>query len=153
MTILSDLGDLLEVPSLTLCTHEADGTIHAAPLWFDHRDDRLWISTTRDSRKIANLRRNPALTAVLDRGTHIAALEGAMISGTAEIIDDTEQVTHLSMRIAHRYAEMSPPRLPDDYEQMIHAQIPDRVVIAITAQRIRRWDTRTPLSADGAPPA
>ena len=52
----------------TMCTTNADGSIHAVAMWYGFVDGCLAFETKLKSQKVANLRRNPNLTVALEDG-------------------------------------------------------------------------------------
>jgi PPOX class probable F420-dependent enzyme len=66
-----------------LGTHNADGTIHISPLWFDYQDGDVLLGTQEVTRKIANIKRDPQVTVLIDGVDPV--LQGVLIYGTAEL--------------------------------------------------------------------
>jgi PPOX class probable F420-dependent enzyme len=59
-----------------LCTTRRDGRPHAAPVWAVWSDDVLWLSTSPESQKGANLARDPRAVVHLESGDDVVILEG-----------------------------------------------------------------------------
>jgi PPOX class probable F420-dependent enzyme len=57
---------LAKAPIATLCTHNADGTIHAAPVWFKYESGEILFGTQNDTRRVKNIKKNPNVTVVID---------------------------------------------------------------------------------------
>jgi PPOX class probable F420-dependent enzyme len=74
---------LKEAPIATLCTHNKDGTIHAAPIWFRYDGGELLFGTQQDSHRVGNIRRNPDVAVVID--TDQLPYKGVVIYGSAKL--------------------------------------------------------------------
>ena len=81
----------------------ADGVPHPMPMWFGVEDDGAIVMTTfRKSQKIRNLRRDPRVSLLVEDGTVYSELRGAVLYGTAELIDDSERVIDILAAVATR---------------------------------------------------
>jgi general stress protein 26 len=40
------------------CSHNPDGTIHAAPIWYNYRDGTFYFVSIKKSKRVENLKRN-----------------------------------------------------------------------------------------------
>jgi general stress protein 26 len=72
---------LKEAKTARFCSHNDDGTIHAAPVWFKYEDGKIVILTPAHSYKARNVRRNKNVTVLVDTGT---PTRGVLMYGTAE---------------------------------------------------------------------
>jgi PPOX class probable F420-dependent enzyme len=80
--------DLLQAPFATLATIAPDGRPQLSEVWFLADGDTLKVSLNAERRKVANLRRNPAVTLfVLDLADPMRYLE---VRGDAELQDDPD---------------------------------------------------------------
>ena len=77
--------------------------INLTPLWFSWAGGKIY-SFCR-GQKVVNLRRDPRCTILVDRNERFPELQGAMFSGTAEVLEDAE-------------AEAADPHLDDVRVQM-----------------------------------
>jgi PPOX class probable F420-dependent enzyme len=84
-----------------LATVRADGGPHIAPIWFDLDGERIMFNTGENTVKGRNIRRTGrvALCVQDDR----PPFSYVSITGTAEIIEDLEQVRLWAGRIGGRY--------------------------------------------------
>jgi general stress protein 26 len=41
-----------------LCSHNKDGTIHAAPIWYNFRDGAFYFVSIKKSKRVENIKRN-----------------------------------------------------------------------------------------------
>ena len=107
----------------------ADGTVHARVLqpFPPDRDFTVWLGTTRGSRKVEQLRRNPVATLAYEDDARGAC---AVLVGRAEIVED----------VSERRGRFKPfwrafwPEGPEG---------PDFVLIRFRPDRIEVWDARS----------
>jgi PPOX class probable F420-dependent enzyme len=69
-----------------LATLEADGSVHAIPMWFAPAEGALLLATGSRSRKVRNLERDPRATLVLHDSRPGAEVCGASLRGRIEIV-------------------------------------------------------------------
>ena len=87
-----DIESLFENSYTTMfCSHNKDGTIHAAPIWYNYRDGVFYFVSIKKSKRVTNLKRNNIVSlAFLEQGTK-AGEEGdipskcALVYGKAEM--------------------------------------------------------------------
>jgi PPOX class probable F420-dependent enzyme len=79
-----ELDSFLEKsPIATLCTHNSNGSIHATPVWFKYDKGEILFGTQDDTRRIANIKKNPDVTVVVD--TDQFPYKGVVIYGKARL--------------------------------------------------------------------
>lgn len=111
-------GDFLTDRHLaTLSTMGPGGHIHVVAVGFTVFEGIVRITTMDRSQKVRNLERDPRATVA-----QVAGPQWLSIAGTAEILRDRESVALAERLYAERY------RTPKEN--------PDRVVIAITPQKV-----------------
>ncbi|WP_336085576.1 PPOX class F420-dependent oxidoreductase [Nocardia sp. SSK8] len=83
------LGEAATANYVLLTTFRKDGTPVATPVWAVARADKLYVWTVTDSWKVKRIRRNAEVTvqACNARG---GDAHGAVVSGTARLLDGTE---------------------------------------------------------------
>lgn len=82
-----ELDKLLESEwNLRIATMAPSGRINLTPLWFVWVDGAVYAFCR--GQKIVNLRRNPAVTVLVDQNELYAELRGAMIEGRATVLED-----------------------------------------------------------------
>ena len=69
-----------------LATSDTHGRIHAMPMWFAVRGASLVLATGSDSRKVANLRRDPSATVVVHDSRPGCEVCGVSIRGSVELV-------------------------------------------------------------------
>ena len=99
------------------------------PLWFYWDGEAFYLSTTRDRAKYPNVKRNPAISLIVnDQAAHhyVAAY------GRAEIVEENkDEVATLTLPIIAKYAP------PGTVERMAGSLLQqDRVVIVLRPERI-----------------
>ncbi len=48
----------MESYTTIFCSHNRDGTIHAAPIWYNYKDNVFYFVSIRKSRRVKNIKRN-----------------------------------------------------------------------------------------------
>lgn len=81
------------------CSLNADGTIHAVPVWYTYEHGQIIVATPAASRKARNVRRNGNVTVLVDdSGIRGVLPKGVVVYGKAKL-DATdlqvEEFTHL----------------------------------------------------------
>lgn len=99
------------------------------PLWFYWDGEAFYLSTTRDRAKYPNIKRNPAVSLIVNdqaAHTYVAAY------GRAEIIEENKDgIVALTLPIIAKYAP------PGNAERMAASLLQqDRVVIVLRPKRI-----------------
>jgi|SRR5579872_4063578 len=90
---------LNQAPIARLSSHNADGTIHSAPIWFKYEGGELLFGTQQDSRRIKNIRKNPDVTVVVD--SEQVPYKGILIYGRATL--DYDNVIAKRVTIFQKY--------------------------------------------------
>lgn len=84
-----------------VATTRADGRPHAAPVWYDLDGDAIVFTTGADTVKGRNLARDPRMAlCVQDQEPPFSFV---MVEGTAELIDDPDDVRRWATRLGGRY--------------------------------------------------
>ena len=90
---------LVKAPIATLCSQNADGTIHAAPVWFKYEGGELLFGTQNDTRRIKNIEQNPNVTVVIDNDQF--PYKGVVLYGKARL--DYDNVIPKRVAILEKY--------------------------------------------------
>lgn len=86
---------LKEARTARFCSHNSDGTIHAAPVWFRYENRKIVVLTPEHSRKAGNVKRNRNVSILIDVEK---PPRGVLIYGEAELEDDFDlEATAISM--------------------------------------------------------
>jgi PPOX class probable F420-dependent enzyme len=89
--------------TLHVATIGPDGAPHLAPMWYVVEDGKVAFRSFTKSQKIINLKRDPRVTVLLERGLAYSDLQGVMIKGRAKLVDDLSSVLALYGRLAAKY--------------------------------------------------
>src|SRR6266545_4846354 len=82
-----ELDELLATSwNMRLATQGPGHRINVTPLWFVWVGGRIY--TFCRGQKVANLRRNPIATVLVDRNERFPELQGAMLQGRATVLED-----------------------------------------------------------------
>jgi PPOX class probable F420-dependent enzyme len=129
-----------------LATINADGTPHVVPLSYVVVDGRVTFWTDPASRKVANLRRDPRLTCLVEAGTEFAEFRAVQLAGRAELGVDAESSRRAGLALYERAAGA----LTDDMRAAVEAMVAARVAVTVVPERTVSWDHR---KLPGARPA
>jgi nitroimidazol reductase NimA-like FMN-containing flavoprotein (pyridoxamine 5'-phosphate oxidase superfamily) len=115
-----------------ICTHNKDGTIHAAPVSYEYGNGQIVILSYASSLKTRNIKRNNNVTVLIDTET----VQGVLIYGKAELGHDNVYQLAVSM---WEKAFRAPK---DKIERLVKAYLGkvEFVIIKITPQRIVTFD-------------
>ena len=116
----------------TLGTSNPDGSILLTPIWYLFADERIYMGTSRASRKARNVLARPRATVLIDRRGAVAH-RWVAASGTAELIDG-DPAARINRRIRARYLTRAGE---DAYGPALAGA--DDAVIALTPVRWRSW--------------
>ena len=115
----------------TLCTHNRDGSIHAAPVGYLYIDGRIEIISHASTRKNRNIRRNSDVTLLIDTKK---PMRGALIYGGASI--SRENVLPMVMRM---FAQTTPVEKVEAVSRE-YLSIVDCVLITVVPKHIVSFD-------------
>jgi PPOX class probable F420-dependent enzyme len=137
---------LAEEMTLIVTTLGKDGHPHTAPMWFFTEDGKIVFRSFTKSQKIVNLRRDPRITVLIERGIAYAELQAVMIKGTVRLIDgadDPAYVLESYRRLAARYPMLGPDPVeldPEALEQAFGKFAPKNTAVVVEPDRIISWD-------------
>ncbi len=117
------------------CSHNADGTIHAVPVWYSYIDGKFVVATPSNSRKARNVRRNQNVTFLIDQSeTKGMWPKGAVIYGEAKM--DSEALT---LEEFTRLCEKYIPDKPKEYARGLMG-LSKWVKIVVSPKRVASFD-------------
>ena len=119
------------------CTGEADGVIHAVPMWFAVVDGRLALTTSSRSRKVVNLERDDRATLVIHDSRSGTEICGVSIRGRVELVRG-EAAAALADTVHARYVTPGGLALPAAAEFLAS----DDVALLLAAESAFTWDER-----------
>lgn len=125
--------------TMNIATHNHDGTIHLVAMWYALVDGAVVFETFAKSQKVANLARDPRITALVEDGDSYDRLRGVELVGTAEIITDHDLLMAIAREVIARYQ----PEVPaGDRDAVAEMMVQKRVAIRLHVDRVVSWDHR-----------
>lgn len=115
-----------------VCSHNKDGSIHAAPVWFYYEGGKVVFGTPTESHKTKNIRRNNQVTLLID--DEGPPTRGVMIYGEAEISE--ENMDEIALKIFNR--RMTSQRALDYREGLF--KLAKWVSVHVTPKKIVSYD-------------
>lgn len=85
------------------CSFNADGTIHAVPVWYEYKDGRITVATPSSSRKAKNVRRDTKVTLLIDISEGGVQPKGVIIYGKADPDRMTDLQVDEAISLCERY--------------------------------------------------
>ncbi len=135
-----EVAELLAGPhKMQVATHNPDGTIHLVTMYYAMVDGLPAFWTYATSQKAVNLRRNPAITALVETGEGYGDLRGISFTGTVEIVEEFDRVFAIGQQIYGRYVDFALEGPVLDY---VEHQARKRLVFLVHADRTVSWDHR-----------
>jgi PPOX class probable F420-dependent enzyme len=129
---------LEERRTMSMCTVNFDGSIHAVAMWYGFLEGAVAVETKAKSQKVQNLRRDPRMTCLFEAGHSYEELRGVELVGRAEIVDDPDRLWALGVSIFERYTGPYSEEMRPFVELMLHK----RVVVKLHVERTVTWDHR-----------
>lgn len=136
---------LHEQRTMTMCSLNHDGSIHAVAMWYGFLDGSVAVETKAKSQKVQNLRRDPRLTCLFEAGDTYEELRGVELVGRGAIVDDPEQLWKLGIDVFERYYQP----YTEELRPLVETMLNKRVVVTLAVDRVVSWDHRKL----GLPPA
>jgi PPOX class probable F420-dependent enzyme len=123
-----------------LATYRPDGMIHLTPIWFSWDGERFRISLGAGRVHLANLRRDPRISIVIDEDPRpeqglAAGAWAIMARGTAELSQDEDLIREVTLDVMGRALG---PEDAQTYLEPIMAE--GRTIVTITPSAWLTWD-------------
>jgi nitroimidazol reductase NimA-like FMN-containing flavoprotein (pyridoxamine 5'-phosphate oxidase superfamily) len=127
-----------EISHLQVATNGGDGFPHVTTLWFVVIDGLVTFRSFTKSQRIVNLRRDPRLTVLAERGTSYGELAGVMIKGEARLRPDPGLVLEVYRRVASKMegSEVS----AEAVEQLFGRFAGKNTVVQVEPVAVISWD-------------
>jgi PPOX class probable F420-dependent enzyme len=123
--------------TIQVATINKDGTPHVMPLWFAIDDGRVVLETFTKSQKVVNLERDARISVLFEDGDEYNDLKGVSIRGTAQLVQEHEEVHRLHMAVLVR----NQPEVPVDLlEKATASMVAKKTAIVIQPERFVTWD-------------
>ncbi|MBT3283517.1 hypothetical protein HOC87_08480 [Candidatus Bathyarchaeota archaeon] len=118
------------------CSHNKDGTIHAAPIWFNYKDGVFYFVSIKKSKRVANLKRNNIVSlAFLEQGTKTGEKgdtpsKCALVYGKAEMgFEPEEGYVAFSKWVFNKYYSDMDQTFDFDHSNFVTVKVvPDKIV-------------------------
>lgn len=130
---------LAERHTMNIATYGPDGTIHLVAMWYGFVEGDVAFETFAKSQKVANLRRDPRMTVLVEDGRSYDQLRGVEMVGTAEVIEDHAVLMAVARDVVGRY---QPEVGPADLDAVAEMMVRKRVAIRFHPDRVVSWDHR-----------
>ena len=122
----------------TMCTTNADGSIHAVAMWSGVLDGCIAFETKLKSQKVANLRRNSNLTVALEDGLGYEELRGITLIGKAEFVEGFDNMFPLGVSVFERYQG----GYNEEMKPFVEVMLNKRLVVKLNVTKTISWDHR-----------
>ena len=122
--------------TMSLASLNPDGTIHMVAMWYGFLEGEIAFETKAKSQKVANLRRNPTITCMVESGDSYNELKGVQLIGRAEIFDDRDRLLEMGKSVFARH--VGP--YTDDMLPAVEMMLNKRVGIKVHHERVASWD-------------
>ena len=124
--------------SMSCATIGPDGRIHLVAMWYGFLDGMPAIETKAKSQKIANLRRDPRMTVLVEDGETYEELRGVELVGTVEIIEDPDRLFEIGKSVFSRY---NAP-YTEEMRPFVDIMLRKRVGVKLNVDKVVSWDHR-----------
>jgi PPOX class probable F420-dependent enzyme len=129
---------LTQQRSSTVATLGPQGRVHLVAMWYAWHEGHVWIETKARSQKVANLRRDPTMSVLVEAGHTYDQLRGVSLEGAGVVVEDPDVVWDVCVQVFERYQGPYDESLRALVEEMAR----NRVVVRLDAERVRSWDHR-----------
>jgi PPOX class probable F420-dependent enzyme len=127
-----------ECKSLQVATLDRDGAPHLTTVWFAVRDGAWLFETYGKSQKVVNMRRDPRVALLCEKGESYDQLRGVSVQGRAEIVEDERLLPLMEVIVDRNHPGMDAPHVTLIATQMAEK----RVVVAVRPDKVISWDHR-----------
>ena len=132
---------LAENMKVQVATVGPDGAPHLTTLFYVLDDaGRITFWTYGASQKIANLRRDPRVSVLVEDGSDYFELRGVSITGTARLVEEYDAIRAIGARVMTRMAGGA--ELGELGDQVLDKQATKRVGVVIEPEHVASWDHR-----------
>ena len=123
---------------LNVATIGPTGHPHLVAMWFAMVDRKPVFWTYGKSQKVANLRRDPKMTGLVESGDSYDQLRGVELRGRGAIVDDYDAVLEIGKAVGVKYN--GPSALDDTALPFFEAQATKRVGVVFEIDHVVSWD-------------
>ncbi len=129
---------LRERHAMSMATMSPGGRIQLVAMWYGFLDGDIAFETKAKSQKVLNLRRDPRITVMVEDGETYETLRGVQIAGTAEIIEDADELWKIGVSVFERYQG----EFTDEMTPFVEVMLRKRVGIRVRPEQVASWDHR-----------
>jgi PPOX class probable F420-dependent enzyme len=115
-----------------LATLDRNGFPHVVAMGYFYADGAFWMTSYAKAQKVLNIRRNPKVALMVESGDAYGELQGVMVRGACEIVEDTHAVRAAMQRRRRDAGAQAPTGGVDS--------APKRVLLKLTPEKITSWD-------------
>jgi PPOX class probable F420-dependent enzyme len=124
--------------NLQVATLGPNGYPHLTTLWYVIVDGQIAFRSFRKSQRVANLRRDPRLTVLVEVGDSMVNLRGVMIQGRAQLVDDRDLVLRLYAEVTEKYEGVHVE--PEGRDAIFGAWADKNIAVLVEPERVATWD-------------
>lgn len=118
---------------------DAHGAPHLVNVTYQYIDGAIVFSSFLKAQKVVNLRRNPKASFLVEVTDPYHEIQGVLMAGTAQLIDDYETVLAMMAAISENQQRKAGGPLPE----MDLAQVATkRAIVSLRPERVTSWDHR-----------
>lgn len=122
----------------TMATVGPSGHPHLIAMWYGLVEGgKVGFETKAKAQKVANLRRDPRISVMVEAGDTYDQLRGVAIEGTAEIVEG-DRLWAIGVSVFERYQGVYTEEMKGAVEFMLNK----RVGVIVHPERVRTWDHR-----------
>lgn len=126
--------------TLVIVSNGRGGYPHAMPMWFAQDESGCLLTTTfAKSQKVANWRRDPRATLLVESGEDYAELKGVMVYARCEIVEGVEAVKDALVAINAKGRSLDAAARAG-LRESLGGTAAKRVVLKFTPERYISWD-------------
>ncbi|HET9141209.1 pyridoxamine 5'-phosphate oxidase family protein [Actinophytocola sp.] len=137
-------GEITGFVEAELTAHVAtigpNGRPHLVPVFYVTRGEAIATWTYAKSQKVANLRRDPHATVLIEAGESYGELRGVSMECDVDIIDDVEAVALIGNELTVRM--LPEADVATSASQFVRAQAAKRVGLVFNPTKVISWDHR-----------
>jgi Predicted flavin-nucleotide-binding protein len=132
------VSEYLQQPLIArIATADPSATPHVVPVWYGWDGQTLWISSFKNTRKIGELEKNPAIAVSIDTAAADGSTRAVIFEGQAKLIREPRELVHKqSLWIYTRYLGTEGAQAPEPQSWIVD---PLNQLITLTPERVYLW--------------
>lgn len=129
---------LADHQKVQVATIGPDGSPHLTTLFYVVEDGRIAFWTYGSSQKIANLRRDPRISCLVEDGDDYVELRGVSIRGRASLVEEYDALRALGAKVVSRMS--GGVDLGELGDRIVDDQARKRVGVVVEPEHVASWD-------------